>query len=189
LDPNRYDAKFDFQRFSDECRRECYRSDETFIKSYCEKYDQPELPPAWMMSEILSIGRWSKVFKHLADHGVKKSVARHFATKPYYLESWIHALSVLRNLCAHHCRIWNRHFIVSPTLPDSLKPLVSGNTKLAALFVILAHLLKPLGKNITFQREWDTLLTAFPDVPQDKMGFLPGGNNRENRSGHEFEVR
>lgn len=171
LDPSRYDRQFDFRRMMEACQREYDRSEEIFIKNYKRKYSTPVLPPAWMMSEILSIGHWSKVYKHLPDSGAKKAVAQHFATKPHYLESWIHSLSVLRNLCAHHCRIWNRNFTIKPVLPNSLKPLTISNAKLAALTVVLAHLLKPLGKNLDFQNAWAALLAAFPNVPQGKMGF------------------
>ncbi|WP_373829890.1 Abi family protein, partial [Bacteroides heparinolyticus] len=33
------------------------------------------------------------------------------------LENWLHAISNLRNCCAHHSRTWNRRFMVSVTLP------------------------------------------------------------------------
>lgn len=173
IDQSRYDSSFDYSRLLRECQREYDRSDEIFIKSYRNKYSSPSLPPAWMMSEILSIGRWSLLFKHLVDKEAKKAVAHHFATKPHFLGSWIHSLSVLRNLCAHHCRIWNRNFTIRPALPNKLKPLVSSNAKLAALTVVLTHLLKPLGKNIDFHNDWSALLAEFPGVPQDKMGFSP----------------
>ncbi len=173
LDRSRYVTQFRFQEFQQACQSEFDRSKEVFIKSYRTKYNTPPLPPAWIMSEILSIGRWSLLFRHLADKVAKKAVARHFATNPRHLQSWIHSLSVLRNLCAHHCRIWNRSFTINPALPNKLKPLVNNNAKLAALTIVLTHLLKPLGKNTAFQDDWNALLAAFPYVPQGKMGFPP----------------
>ncbi len=177
LDKSRYGGGFDHPRLMEECRREYARSDEVFIKAYRAKHSAPSLPPAWMMSEILSIGRWSLLFKHLVDRESKKAVAHHFAAKPFYLESWIHSLSVLRNLCAHHCRVWNRNFTIRPALPNKLKPLAASNAKLAALAVVITHLLKPLGKNFDFQNDWSALLAAFPSVPRDKMG-VPQQNQR-----------
>ena len=171
LEKKYYDSEFDFARFQEECRREFSRSREIFIQRYRANYSTPELPPAWMMSEILSIGKWSTVFKHLSDPEAKKRIARHLGTNPYFLKSWMHSLSVLRNLCAHHCRIWNRNFTIRPKLPKHLKALTTSNQKLAALVVLLTHLLKPLGKNTAFQRDWDALLCEFPNVPKDKMGF------------------
>lgn len=175
LERDMYDDRFDYDRLVTDCQRDYDRSDEVFAKSYREKYGSPALPPAWMMSEILSIGKWSLIFKNLVDGEHKKAVSHHFSTKPYYLESWIHSLSVLRNLCAHHCRIWNRNFTIPPALPEKLRHLVIGNARLAAPIVVLTHLLKTLGKNIEFQSNWDGLLARFPDVPRDKMGFPPQG--------------
>ncbi len=174
LNQNMYDGSFHFGRFWDDCEAEYNRrTDEVFLQSYRANYNHPPLPPAWMMSEILSIGRWSKVFQHLADSNAKKAVASHFNAKAHYLQSWIHALSVLRNLCAHHSRIWNRNFTIKPTLPSALMTKVLSNTKLAAFVVVLESLLDPLGKKIAFQSDWNTLLAAFPRIPLDKMGFNP----------------
>ncbi len=172
LDQNMYDNRFGFNRLWDECQAEYDRSDEIIIQSYRDKYHSPALPPAWMMSEILSIGRWSRIFKHLADQDARKAVARHFGTKPYYLQSWIHSLSVLRNLCAHHCRIWNRSFAVSPALPNTLKSSVSNSRRLAALIAVLEYLLIPLERSSSFQHDWTDLLASFPEVPRGRMGFF-----------------
>ena len=173
LDQTRYDGSFDYQHLLNDCKREYKRSDEIFVESYRKKYAEPPLPPAWMMTEILSMGCWSLLFKHLIDQEAKKAVARHFAVRPRYLESWVHSLTVLRNLCAHHCRIWNRNFTIRPALPKGLRPLVIDNAKLAALTVVITQLLTPLGKNVDFQNDWSALLVAFPSVPQGKMGFPP----------------
>lgn len=173
LDKSHYDARFDYDRMMLECQSEYDRSDEVFIQHYREKYDTPPLPPAWMLSEVLSMGRWSKLYFHLHNTEVKRAIARHFSTDPHYLQSWIHALSVLRNLCAHHCRIWNRTFKFSPKLPQALKNRVAQHNRLAAMHVVLMQLLQPLGKAPNFQQDWYALMAAFPMVPEDKMGFPP----------------
>ena len=35
------------------------------------------------------------------------------------LSSWIHTLVYIRNLCAHHSRIWNRTLAIKPKVPNS----------------------------------------------------------------------
>ncbi|NLE26820.1 MAG: Abi family protein [Clostridiaceae bacterium] len=179
LDRTMYEPRFDYDRFEEECRREVQRSDEIFITSYLAKYRQPNLPPSWMISEIISLGRWSKIYSHLRDKAAQKRIASHFLTKPYFLVSWMHCLSVLRNLCAHHCRIWNRNFTIRPSLPKKLKQLTQGNERLGALVIVLTHLLKPLRKNLPFQQDWKALLTEFPEVPSGEMG-MPSSTQGEN---------
>jgi abortive infection bacteriophage resistance protein len=170
-DRNRYDKNFNFNGLISTCKREYERSEETFIKSHKDKYGSSSLPPGWILTEILSMGQWSKIYKNLLDPEAKKDVARHFDTKPHFLESWIHALSVLRNLCAHHCRIWDRNFAIKPKLPTSLKASVLNNARIAALTLVLTHLLKPLEKNLKFHGDLDAMLAAFPEVPRSNMGF------------------
>ena len=77
INPHLYDNRFHFGRLWDDCEREYNRrTDEVFIQSYRAKHDSPALPPAWMMSEILSIGTWSKIFEHLADNKARRAVAQ-----------------------------------------------------------------------------------------------------------------
>lgn len=173
LDRKNYNKRFNFTRLLDDCRHEYDRSDEIFIKSYKQKYGKESLPPTWMMSEILSIGLWSLIYKNLTDTEAKKVIAVYFNTKPYFLESWIHSISVLRNLCAHHCRIWNRNFTILPRLHDYQKCLVSNDRKLAALTTVIQHLLTSIERNILFEKDLQSLLETFPLIPRDKMGFIP----------------
>lgn len=77
---------------------------QTFIKHYYGKYDEPALPPSWMVFEVLSFGTISQAFKHLTRQN-QKSIARLFQFDGSVLSSWLHALTYLRNLAAHHQRL------------------------------------------------------------------------------------
>ncbi|WP_349293799.1 Abi family protein [Marinobacter sp. M3C] len=33
------------------------------------------------------------------------------------LQSWLHTLTIVRNICAHHARLWNRELGIKPELP------------------------------------------------------------------------
>lgn len=96
------------------------RSNETFIKHYKSKYTQPPKPSAWMSLEVASIGLLSKLFENLKMTPEKKLVAKEFGlAHPHVLESWMHALAQLRNICAHHGRLWNRRLTTMPQLPNN----------------------------------------------------------------------
>lgn len=77
---------------------------QTFIKHYYDKYGDPELPPSWMVFEVLSFGTVSLAFKSLTRQN-QKPVAKAFGLDGAVLASWLHALSYLRNLAAHHQRL------------------------------------------------------------------------------------
>ena len=107
----------------DNIKKEVSRSNEDFIKEHSEKYTYPSLPPVWKTLEVVSFGTLSKLFCLFKDNLLKKQVAREFGLPQYtYLESWIRCITVLRNCCAHHARIWNRRFALKPQLPNRLPP-------------------------------------------------------------------
>jgi abortive infection bacteriophage resistance protein len=169
-DPNR----FKYDEFIADCRKEFNRSREVFSTAYKENYSKPELPPCWMLSEILSIGKWSKLFSGLRDHSDQKLIAKHFRCHPYHLQSWMHGLSFLRNLCAHHSHIWNKTFPILVHLTDRQKQSVYNPEKIAPFCTVMANLLSTLGRKDAFKSQLVDLLDKFPLVPIEKMGFALG---------------
>ncbi|VAW84345.1 hypothetical protein MNBD_GAMMA18-208 [hydrothermal vent metagenome] len=87
---------------------------ERFIRHYYDQYDHPKFPPCWMVGEVLSLGSWSKIYEHLAVSKDRKAISRCFDLPPPILDSWLHCLTYLRNLCAHHSRLFNQHLTLSP---------------------------------------------------------------------------
>ncbi len=111
---------FSYNALSSDILREVHRSNEDFIKHYKSKYFDPEIPPAWMTLEVVSLGTLSHLYELLKKDDNKKAVAKQFGlNKIDILENWMHALSNLRNCCAHHSRIWNRRFTVRVTFPTN----------------------------------------------------------------------
>lgn len=110
----------------DSIKSEIDRSNEDFIEHYNEVYKNPPIPPAWMTLEVLSMGTLSQLYQILLLNEQKKAVARAFGiTDVKMFENWLHGLSVLRNYCAHHSRIWNRRFIIEIILPYyTLEPFI-----------------------------------------------------------------
>ncbi|MGY6000051.1 Abi family protein [Stenotrophomonas maltophilia] len=97
---------------------EVCRAREIFIDHYKNKYSDPAFPrvPIYMASELMSIGSLSKLVRamHSADQA---EVAGAFDKPGSVLSSWLHSLSVTRNIAAHHGRMWNRKLGVAPVVP------------------------------------------------------------------------
>lgn len=97
--------------------RELERSSETFVKHYRRTYDPPHLPPVWAVAETMSFGALSRWIAATRDSDVKRSVARGFGLPSNeVMQSVLHALTPVRNTCAHHARLWNRHFVLKQPL-------------------------------------------------------------------------
>ena len=179
----------DASLFSDaEIFNKCYlslqnevgRSKEDFLLEHFKKYDSPSMPPVWKTLEVASFGTLSKLFCNMADVSVKKSVAKSFGLPQYkYLESWVRSITVLRNCCAHHARVWNRRFPWKPQLPQKL-PLEWIETsktmpmKLYALLSTILYLEQCIASNSSIK---ERLLVLFDGQPQSRlkaMGFPDG---------------
>lgn len=116
LNENLY--RCDFDNIIDDITDEVNRSNEDFIKHYSNNYAEPELPPCWMSLEVVSFGTLSCLYQSLKKDDNKKQLAQSYGISDTgVFENWLHAISNLRNCCAHHGRIWNRRFMVNMILP------------------------------------------------------------------------
>lgn len=86
-------------------------SKETCIKHYYKRYDTPKYPPIWMIIETLTFGQCVMVYGQLKREN-QKLVADTYGINKKFLYNWLYALSVIRNFCAHHSRLWNREMII-----------------------------------------------------------------------------
>lgn len=105
---------------------EIARSNDVFIQYHFEKYDGKI--PVWAAVEIMSFGTLSKTIKNLKTgiHSAYNILAnyycyqtkQHNAVKPSLkmLSSWIQAVTILRNMCAHNSRIYNRTINTFPEI-------------------------------------------------------------------------
>lgn len=152
------------------------RHSETFISHYYTKYGDPELPPIWMTAEMLSFGVLSRLYAELADFQLKKEIASRFGVHPTVFEQWLQSMSYLRNLCAHHSRLWNRVFSVPPKVAKKHAKLITVPDKFHAFAMVLFEMLKSIeGGNGWALRLYD-LLSENPDIDPLAMGFPVGWN-------------
>lgn len=136
------------------------RSNEDFIKHYNSKYNDPPMPPSWMALEVVSFTTLSRLFQSLKLDNRKEDITEQFGLKKVaILENWLHAISNLRNCCAHHSRVWNRRFMVSVTLPYNTLYLFMDRTtigqirtnKLFAVLSCIAYILDIISPGSDFK--------------------------------------
>lgn len=105
----------------DKLQGEVTRSDEAFIKHLRTHYAEA-LPPVWAVCEVMSLGLLSRWFNNLKPMPTRRAIASVYGVDERVLESWLRHLSLVRNTCAHHSRLWNREFTITPLLPRN-KPV------------------------------------------------------------------
>ena len=159
--------EFKYNILEEDILREVDRSNEDFIEHYSKTYHTPENPPAWMTLEVISFGTLSRLYELLIKDDNKKEIAKQFGLQKIdIMENWLHALSILRNCCAHHSRIWNRRFPVQILLPyNTTSPFIDRATiptikqnKLFAYLCCVKYILDIISPHNDFQKNLLSLL-------------------------------
>ena len=174
---NMYRNNYFFNKNINALYEEVDRSAETFIEHYKFAYSSPKYPPAWMSLEVISMGLLSKIYSNLKKSNAKKKVAKEFGLpNPLILESWMHAFAGLRNICAHHSRLWNRRFTIVPKIPYNTVNAFIQNTdiydnKLYAQLCCINYITRIISPDSSFVSDLQQLLSTCSIVDCKEMGF------------------
>lgn len=156
VDPAKFYARFPHQDWLSRLREEAARSSEQFIDHFHTSYIQfPDLP-IWMAMEVMSFGALSKMYQGML-RADQRMVAQRYRVQPGDLVTIFHHLVYIRNLCAHHARLWDRIWAIKPSLPRGQAwqpPRVPTNDRLFATLLILYHLMKCCPAIGTFAADW-----------------------------------
>lgn len=151
------------------------RSDLIFINEFKNKYDNP-YPPSWITLEILSMGTLSMLYGNLKPIRPKRDIADYFGIDKDTLSKWLHSLVYVRNICAHHSRLWNRVLGIQPIRVRKAKNEWLSNTSIANnksyyILSIILYLLQTINPNNTFSSKLKQLFNEYPNVDLEAMGF------------------
>ena len=111
-----FHPRFNHAAWLDELHRETERSREVFVQHFRETYQGFPRLPIWVAAEVMSLGSLSLLFKGLQTPQ-RAVLARPWGIPHQVLETWLHSLTFVRNVCAHHGRLWNRELAITPSLP------------------------------------------------------------------------
>ncbi len=156
-----------------------------FLSHFRQKYTD-ERPPSWMVMEALSFGAVSKTFG-VSRGSIQTATSKLFCVHRSILESWLHCLVYIRNLCAHHCRTWNRRFTIIPRIPnqDYLEWQPLGSVKLYTIARIINDLMHVIADGSAWNVRLRDLIRERPGVPLSAMGFP---EDWEDNSAWRYEV-
>lgn len=170
LDPMNFTSTEYFNEFKMDLDKCIDRSkNEPFINHHLFKY-QGQIP-IWAAAEVVTFGMVSKMYSNMiiAD---RKIIAKEINTNYLLLDSWLLTLSILRNRCSHHNRIYNRLFTKRPMIHSKYNKLKIDDMSLFALLLA--------AKDLFFDKDrWDEHMVFLNDLVKeyqirvDYLGFTP----------------
>lgn len=161
---------------------EINRSQEEFIKHHLRKLKEP-WPPVWVVAEIASFGAVSKLLSNTQSPRIRQDIASTYGLDETTFCPLIHHFSFLRNMAAHHARIWNRGLTLTAKLPRK-KPeglwqnfhvdKKTTNTRRRKLYnslVLLVHMSQQIDSNSCWPERLHSHLKTLDATLIPAMGF------------------
>jgi abortive infection bacteriophage resistance protein len=155
-------------------KKEYEKSTEDFVEHFKQIYIEP-YPPAWILGELLPMGNVNIYYRNLKDKTLKKTIAKRFYLHAPVFESWLSVLTLTRNACCHHSRVWNK---VNKIIPNDMRgmtrpwiTLPSDKRRIYYNICIIKYFLDIISSNNDFQEKLRSLFDCFPEIDLAAMGF------------------
>ncbi len=187
LNPSLFDNPKEFALFVSKVYMDMGRSSEEFIIKHFQNHPT-EHPESWKSLEVLTLGSLSKLYQNIKHQLPEKNIiAREFGLyNQKYLTSWLISITVIRNIIAHHSRLWNRVLINKydwpPSTPKPLLSYIPDNNQRRKIFPLLSAILymnNEISPGNSIKQELIDLFNKFPQIHISRMGFP---NNWQNEA-------
>jgi abortive infection bacteriophage resistance protein len=134
IDKNIAEDEQRFARITQDVEVLIRQNKEQFVRAHLDKYYDSSLP-SWKLLEISSFGLLSRIYGNVKNSlPQKKALARSLGLPNHlFLESWLKAISNVRNICAHHSRLWDKKL---STIPKKLN-IWLGDIDLSKIYINL----------------------------------------------------
>ena len=135
-----------------------------------------------MSVELLYFSELSKICQNLSLRSDRTDIAKAFGVKDDVVFcSWLHTLNYVRNICAHHARLWNVLLDITPTKYVNKDPSkvwltqaevrTAQSSKLYYTLCLILYLLQTVNPKTNFRKHFKELLAKYPNVNVGYMGF------------------
>lgn len=146
------------------------RSKEEFVRHNRTKYGLPLA--IWVACEVWGFGTLSTLFNGMREAEQDAIASQYGVSNGRVFATWLRSLNYLRNVCAHHSRLWNRNIVDQPRLPSSAElawvtPFEADTHAQARCFLLLKitlHLLRMINPRSSWPDRMKAHLRAFPGL-------------------------
>ncbi len=156
-------------------------SKEEFVRHNKTKYGLPLA--IWVACEVWDFGTLSRLYAGMREEEQDAISAKYGIHNGRIFATWLRSLNYLRNVCAHHSRLWNRNIIDQPRLPPAtevtwVEPFEDNNHLRARCFLLIRiarHLLRVVNPNSSWPDRIKEHLQDFPDLEHLDMNLAGMG--------------
>lgn len=157
-------------------KREVERSDVDAIRSFRAKYSN-EFPPCWLTLEATSMGTLCMIYEEMKPGPIKDRVAAYYGVDSHTFNSWLRHIVYIRNICAHHGRLWNHTLTVCAKIPDRPKnpfPKVrqSMTSNVYYTLCVIQYLQNTVKPTNTFAKRLKALIDGFPLIGEKELASM-----------------
>ena len=157
------------------------RSREDFIIHFKDTYSNP-YPPAWILAEVLPLGVMTNIYGNIKNKKIKKRISQTFGLQIAPFESWMTIVTLTRNSCCHHARVWNKQNTIQPMIPLKMEhPWIVQPTDTLRIYFnlcIIKFFLNTIVPNNGLKLNLEKLFGEYPEIDLSALGF-PNGWEKE----------
>ncbi len=147
------------------------RSKEDFVRHYKKKYGLPL--PIWVSIELWDFGLLSTFYQGMKVDDKASIAMKYDITRWEIMESWLRCLNYIRNVVAHHGRLWNRNLVDQPKLPkqgeiprfDSIIGKGGSISRVYVALCIIIHLMQYVCPDSKWPMRLGELLSTLTEIP------------------------
>lgn len=159
------------------------KAKDDFVKHHRTKYKNKM--PIWVIVELWEFGQLSKFFAGMKSSDQTYIARRYGLTQGNYLESWLRALNFVRNVSAHHGRLWNRNITDRPSFPAGqphhrlyhIAADTHAQTRVYGVLCVIQQMLRTISPDDRWNDKLKSLCQQFPITPVvslNNAGFVAG---------------
>ncbi|WP_438855109.1 Abi family protein [Agromyces sp. M3QZ16-3] len=145
-------------------------SDEAFVAHFRDKYDGRM--PIWALTEILEMGHIARLYAGL-NRNLASEIAEAYAVpSKKIMTSWMASVNYVRNVAAHHARLFNRKLVSAPARPrpgqvpllDHLRDETTAKSVFGVYnaLAVIAYLLGAIEQRDSWVADLKRLMEQFP---------------------------
>lgn len=148
-----------------------------FVKHHIEQYDGNL--PIWVAIELLDFGMISTLYSGLKNKDKDKIALKYNVENGEIFAQWLRSLNHLRNIAAHHSRLWNSNIVDRSDAKTILPNAQLNNAKPFMYFCIMKQLLNVICPHSKWGERVKELYLNFPIQNSNYVDVQQTGSKKD----------